>query len=162
MKINLTNLAKNQIQLDNYIIKNNNLTKEETFNNRIMALLVEIGETANEIRFFKFWSQKKQAPDEVILEEFIDILHFVLSIGVAIDYDQWNLDFKSSVNIQDAFFNLYKAAIDFKGTNLKKEYKEILVTLFTVADCLSFDDQDIFKMYQKKNKINFTRQDTNY
>ncbi len=162
MKINLTILAKNQVQLDNYIFKNNNTTKEKTFDDRVMALLVEIGETANEIRFFKFWSQKKQSPDEVILEEFIDILHFVLSLGLSIGFEEWNLNFKNKMSLQEAFFNLYEATINFKNNNLESEFRKILIYLFTIADCLLFDDLKIFEMYKKKNEINFERQNTNY
>ena len=44
-----------------------------------MALLVE-RELANETRSFKFWSTKGPSANEIILEEYVDSIHFLLSL----------------------------------------------------------------------------------
>src|SRR5690606_16902042 len=75
----------------------------DRFNKLILALLVEIGECANEWRGFKFWStdQKPRTKEYLtnyteqdsilgpgaqwrnpLLEEYVDGLHFVLEIGI--------------------------------------------------------------------------------
>lgn len=49
---------------------------------RIMALQTEVAELANETRCFKYWSIKQNQFDkEKALKEYVDILHFFLSIG---------------------------------------------------------------------------------
>jgi len=48
---------------------------------RILALSVEVGEFANATRCFKYWSIKPSEPKERLLDEYVDILHFWLSIG---------------------------------------------------------------------------------
>lgn len=48
---------------------------------RILALQVEVSEFANATRCFKYWSKKEADPKERLLDEYADILHFLLSIG---------------------------------------------------------------------------------
>ncbi len=55
---------------------------------KMLALLVEIGELANETRCFKYWSNKPASEREVILEEYVDGLHFILSIGIDLGIDK--------------------------------------------------------------------------
>ncbi len=53
-------LFKMQKELDSYIESNHNLANHDLFDDKYLALLVEIGELANETRCFKFWSNKKE------------------------------------------------------------------------------------------------------
>ena len=75
------------------------LQKNMTYNRKIvkrkmLALLVEIGELANETRCFKYWSNKPASEREVILEEYVDGLHFILSIGIDLGIDKNFLFYK--------------------------------------------------------------------
>jgi dimeric dUTPase (all-alpha-NTP-PPase superfamily) len=70
----------------------------DRFNKLILALLVELGECANEWRGFKFWSVNQiphtsavRVPTMMeedkeyynpLLEEYVDGLHFVLELGL--------------------------------------------------------------------------------
>ena len=68
------------------------IAKNMTYNRKIvkrkmLALLVEIGELANETRCFKYWSNKPASEREVILEEYGG-LHFILSIGIDLGIDK--------------------------------------------------------------------------
>ncbi len=47
---------------------------------RDLALTIELAELANETRCFKYWSSKGPSEREVILEEFVDSIHFLLSL----------------------------------------------------------------------------------
>jgi len=82
--------------LDNKIHADKGLTREETFHKRILALLVEVGEMMNEHRSFKYWSEDQEPRTNVkaniesvnpiksknlLLEEYVDCIHFLLSIG---------------------------------------------------------------------------------
>lgn len=82
MEYLLTRLCEKQRALDKYIIESKGITlsEEDLFVNRITALIVEVGELANEVRSFKHWSNKGASPTEVVLEEYVDCLHFMLSI----------------------------------------------------------------------------------
>ena len=75
-----TELFKMQYQLDKTINDKHNTTYETTLTKRIMAFMVELGEFANETRCFKYWSVKPSSEKEVVLEEYIDGIHFILSL----------------------------------------------------------------------------------
>ena len=81
--ITLKELFKIQEDLNSYLIEISNINKseEEMLSNLFLALQVEVGELANATRCFKYWSRKSSDPKERLLEEYADILHFVLNIG---------------------------------------------------------------------------------
>ncbi|MFT9495844.1 dUTP diphosphatase [Anaerosolibacter sp.] len=53
---------------------------------RLLALHVEVSELANATRCFKYWSSKAPEKKEVLLDEYADILHFFLSVGLALGF----------------------------------------------------------------------------
>ena len=82
--IDLTNLYQKQAELDARIAENHNVSYETTRERRILALLVEIGEFANATRCFKYWSNKPSEAQDIVLDEYVDGLHFFLSLGIDI------------------------------------------------------------------------------
>src|SRR5690606_38123781 len=84
MKLLLTRLYDMQGKLDAVIYEKHNVKPgPEAYHKLVVALQVELCEMANEMRFFKFWSTK--GPSDRVLDEFVDVLHFFLSIGNLID-----------------------------------------------------------------------------
>ena len=90
--MNLQKLFEMQAALDAFIEKTQNIT-QDVFYEKGLALLVELGELANETRCFKFWSTKGPSAREVILEEFVDSIHFMLSLGLMRDlqFEEWQM-----------------------------------------------------------------------
>ena len=86
VEINLTPLLKEQFSLDKTIQDNHHISYEQTKDQRLLALLVELGEFANTTRCFKFWSNKGLDTKERILDEASDCLHFYLSLKLIVDY----------------------------------------------------------------------------
>ena len=84
--MNLQNLFVMQEKLDNHIMEEHNLYGKTLFSEKLLALQVEIAELANETRCFKFWSNKGPSSKETILEEYVDCLHFILTIGLEKNY----------------------------------------------------------------------------
>ncbi|HOH68301.1 MAG TPA: dUTP diphosphatase, partial [Bacilli bacterium] len=70
--IELKELYRLQGELDARIASNHKTSYEKTTDDRLMALIVEIGELANETRCFKYWSNKGPSPREVLLDEYAD------------------------------------------------------------------------------------------
>ena len=58
MKLNLTDLIPLQKELDERIMSLHEQTRPSTQLKRVLALVVEISELANETRTFKYWSLK--------------------------------------------------------------------------------------------------------
>ena len=85
--MNLIKLVEKQKYLDDIIKEECGLEQEYLQNKKILALLVEIGECCNEIQEFKFWKKNITKDDSKIKEELVDILHFILSIGIESNMD---------------------------------------------------------------------------
>jgi len=72
-------------------------------NDRLLALFTEVGEFANATRCFKYWSIKPPESKERLLDEYIDIFFFWLSIGNTM---------KFNVNeVEQAYLKKYKENI---------------------------------------------------
>lgn len=157
-------LYQTQKQLDQYIIDNHNLSAEEDlFQHRYLALLVELGELANETRCFKFWSTKSKSETEIILDEYVDGIHFILSLGLEKDY------YFSLTEIEDISFSeteqfnrVFAAAVQFKQQTTKENYDNLFINYLQLGQLLGFQAEHIQAAYYKKNEVNFARQDQGY
>lgn len=158
-----TILFNMQQELDLYIESNHKLTnKDDLFNKRHLALLVELGELANETRCFKFWSNKSRSSKQVILEEFVDGVHFILSLGLV-----KGLKFSSEVeevsfDETDQFDKVFESSIVFKNEPTQTHYDELFINFLQLGKLLGFSEADIQKAYYEKNEINYKRQNEGY
>jgi len=102
--MNVKELLEKQKKLDDFILKELDINYKDRLNSLILALVVEIGEMANEIRAFKYWSKKAPSPKEVVLDEFVDCLHFMLSIANQLGFSEKDIeeayDKKNAVNFE--------------------------------------------------------------
>jgi dimeric dUTPase (all-alpha-NTP-PPase superfamily) len=116
-------LQNEQKKLDEFIVKKNNITdnfkSKESFIRTKIALLVEIGELANELKTFKSWKKQKEVNWEKAKEELIDCLHFYLSWA-----NSFQIDF-----------------VDYKFQKLVPEtdYNELLLAFFSETEKFSLN-----------------------
>ena len=119
----LKKLQTEQKKLDEFIVRNNNITdnfkSKESFIRTKIALLVEIGELANELKTFKHWKKRKEINWEKVKEELIDCLHFYLS---------W-------VNSFQIDFADYK----FQKLAPEPDYNQLLLALFSETEAFSIN-----------------------
>ncbi|MCP4336728.1 MAG: dUTPase [Mycoplasma sp.] len=151
-----------QKQLDLNIEKTHKVKAEEVINHKIVALIVEIAEFANEIQSFKYWKKNKNINNELILEEFVDGIHFLLSLSI-----QKN----SSTIIEPIVISndevLQLGQIFLEASKLKEDFsKEQIEKTFGVymgiAKIIGLKDKEIESFYIEKNKVNFKRLSTGY
>ena len=157
-----------QLELDNYIIESKNikLSKNELLKNMILACHDEILEA-------------EEAPDDVM--EYIDILHFVLSIAnkfniVLPDMDYFDLitrprsGFDYIESLRSNLLFITRESRIFKHWSVKEPtdeaYREIKLLLIEmcvdiVKVCQNLD-ADVVVVYNKKYEINKQRQRENY
>lgn len=163
MKIKISDLQEIQDSLDSRIFTLHNTSRIKTRADRVLALLVEAGELANETRCFKYWSLRAPSESSVIFEEFSDVVHFALSLGIDIQFDEEFIEYDGmSTSLNDQFHNLYQTVNEFSKTNSKEDYRKLLVTIFNLAHSLGLDGDGIREMYLLKNEKNHLRQDNNY
>lgn len=164
--MNLKKLFEMQEKLDNRIESEHNLQNQELFYKKILALQVEVGELANETRCFKFWSLKKPSEASIILEEYVDCLHFILSIGLETNFQNIglneSLNFKDNADITSMFLDLNEKINTFAKYKSEKSYIDLFEKFILLGNALGFSNKDVEKAYLSKNEINHKRQDEGY
>ena len=152
-----------QNQLDSYIQSKHRLEKTDIFQAKILALLVEVGELANETRCFKFWSTKPRNEKKIILEEYVDGIHFILSLGIDQGY-RYNEKLLEEVTSSETeqFNQVFDSVAAFKEEPSKLNYERLFTNYLELGDLLGFSETDIQEAYMKKNEINYERQNEGY
>lgn len=164
MHINVNDILKLQSKLDATIHNKHHVNYKSVYEELKLALLVELGELANEVKSFKFWSVKDRSAKDIVLEEYVDGIHFIGSLCLA-------------NNIEGVF-----EISDHVELLSKKETTKLILKLFNDGDKLNsksgiikwyedylslgyglgFNIDEIKQAYFSKNKINFDRQENNY
>ncbi len=164
MKYDFTIQAEKQKELDAFIKDNAEINSEQRYwEDRIIALMVELGEVSNEIRFFKYWSKKPASEKEVIIDELVDCLHFAFSLGNTLENKQWVIgmdDMKRPMPI--IYFELIgklQRLVNEKDVIL---FRSMLFNLCEIAFHLGYSMEDIEVAYDIKNKVNYDRQNSGY
>lgn len=210
--MNLQKLFRAQAELDAYIEQQHPTQPgENRLEKKVLALLVELGECANEWRGFKFWSNDQEQRVKVVricafcdgtgynearcelgtcdvcegfgevgesnplLEEYVDCLHFILSIGNDLEVtNQYGEEVGFSLggrtkreNTQKFFMKVFDATTTLVN-NLQyyagydELYQDLLSDFMTLGDTLGFTEEQIESAYWKKYEINKQRQANGY
>lgn len=162
--LNLEKLYETQRELDQRIVEKHKLTEKNFLKDKVLALMVELGELANETRCFKFWSLKGPSESSVILEEYVDGLHFILSIGLDHQLESVNLSLseKKDATLTDAFLTVFSCIQAFNFEQTEQNYKNLFEEFLNLGEQLGFSTEVIETAYHRKNQINHERQETNY
>jgi len=161
--IDLSNLYQKQAELDARIAQNHHVTYETTRERRILALLVEIGEFANATRCFKYWSNKASEAQDIVLDEYVDGLHFFLSLGIDIKATKKTYNHtKHADNLTKQILETYRLTSIFYKKQDEKSYIKAFQAFINITVLLKVRWSTIEKAYYKKLDENYHRQDTNY
>lgn len=168
--MDLKMLLDKQNELDKTILENAGL-KEYPLQSMQLALLVEVGELANEWQGFKHWKKHKEIDREKLLEEFADCFSFALSLeGHLHELDS---DFIEQI---DAVIDLCDSISDkpdivpddeiiyaFNDTFLHiSRQDEVLQHILLLGRFLNITLDEMQEAYLKKNKVNWQRQKEGY
>lgn len=161
--MNLQRLFALQKELDLRIVSQHNLQSENLIQRKVLALQVEIGELANETRCFKYWSDKGPSAKDVILEEYVDCLHFILSIGLEKEFSDIDIEPKFvDTSLTEQFLNLYIDLNDFIICSSYDQYATLFECFLSLGLTLGFTGEDVENAYLDKNLTNHNRQATGY
>jgi dimeric dUTPase (all-alpha-NTP-PPase superfamily) len=163
--MNLAKLFVMQRDLDLYIENSHNLENENLIDKKILALLVELSELANETRCFKFWSLKPSAAKEKVLEEFVDGIHFILSLGLECGFEKEEIDIKArsgSNELTHQFLTVFEAISEFKHNLSFTTYVQLFEAYLTLGVLLGFSEKETELAYFQKNEVNYARQAKGY
>lgn len=164
----LAELLEMQRTLDKSILDKKGLEYNKVVaENMKVALFVELGELMNEFpTFFKHWKSNKVDNFQRGLVEYVDALHFQLSLfnyyelGIYLKYHDYNkilINSKQDIKkglAHDPLTSLSAAmlrAVDFCDCIDGLSY------LFDIGHMLGFTWEEIYKAYKEKNEVNYER-----
>ena len=163
MAIYLVNLYQKQAELDARIAENHHISYATTRERRILALLVEFGEFANATRCFKYWSNKPSEAQDIVLDEYVDGLHFFLSLGIDIKASKKVYHYtKHADNLTKQILEVYRLSAIFYKKQDEKSYSKAFQAFINIVPLLKVRWSTIEKAYYKKLGENYSRQDHNY
>ncbi|MBO4541463.1 MAG: dUTP diphosphatase, partial [Bacilli bacterium] len=135
---------------------------QTTKSRRLLALLVEMGEFANETRCFKFWSLKGPSPKEVMLDEYADGLHFYLSLGLILGIDHFAYSPKPVPEKSEAILRAYEKAVALHSSFTQATFEEGFQAFLDLIPTFGFEGEEIKGAYRKKLAVNHKRQADKY
>jgi dimeric dUTPase (all-alpha-NTP-PPase superfamily) len=156
-----------QYDLNKRIVSEHDLEKEGLFEKRRLAFLVELGELANETRCFKYWSKRSPSSKDIILEEYVDGLHFVMSIGLDLGFA--DIDLTEEVELQGKvdkidltalFLSLYRWGSNAEFS--KEDFHSFFEEFLSLGVKLGFRYSEMESAYLQKNQVNHERQNSGY
>lgn len=191
--MNLTKLFETQAALDEHIMQEHpELRGQNNLDWKLLALQVELGECANEWRGFKKWSKdqepriyKKEThyvdvptdnPNWIerkdigkvrnpLLEEYVDCLHFILTIGLEIGVEEeidWDDITTDESNITRQFLEITERILELDQWENKDSWKELFEEFYLLGKLLGFTWEQVEAAYFEKNKVNHERQNAGY
>lgn len=164
--------------LDENILKQHPLQEGEDRTGKvILALLVEVGECANEWRGFKFWSKDQEAKTfgmkpfgigtlsyNPLLEEYVDGLHFLLHLGIKCEIEKSEYYGLTPYgdDVSKQFLQIYYLITEFQDQPTHYNYNVLMQYYLGLGEMLGFTPKQIEQAYISKNEINHQRQETGY
>lgn len=161
--IELTPLFALQKELDEEIAASHHVDYESTFSRRVLALLTELGEFANETRCFKYWSFKGPSPKEVILGEYVDGLHFLLSLGIPLGVSEYKHYFRvSEKDLTKAILQVYADVAKLHEDYTVENYAKAFGDYLNIIPLFDYGEGEVVEAYLKKLGTNHQRQKDHY
>lgn len=158
-------LLKQEI-FDQIVKQKHGLVGKDLINKKIISLEVELSEFANELRFFKYWSNKP-ANYVKALTEYVDALHFYLSVANDLGVTENDVQYVSPAIFEELpMEQLYINAKEWAFLINKKEPANAFNMSFNwfwgMGSKAGFTEYSIYDEYLNKHRINYERQAEGY
>ena len=150
----LKELLDMQRVLDDAILKEHGKVYDETIaEQNEIALFVELGEMMNELEpLFKHWKKKPKYNREKALVEYVDALHFALSLFNHYGYPIKTMGHTYKIKIKE-----YSIDLEDILNCVRNNASNNLTGLFILGNKLGFIWEEIYNAYKAKNAVNYER-----
>lgn len=164
--MNLVELYELQKDLDDIVAskvrKDYDVNSHYALEDIVFAFHTEVFELANELSFFKYWKQSHQVDKIDTLEELVDCIHFLLTIGIKRKYTRVIKEIQpEEYFIESSFIELFNMLRSNTIDNMLA-YKTVFTILLSVATKIGFTNGEIETAYKLKHMKNIQRQQDNY
>lgn len=157
---NLEEFFIKQQRLDHFIIEKHEIKQDKQFReNKILALIDEICELMNKTRIHKFWSTKGMDAKDVLIEEYVDGWHFLLSIGNDIEAPTEHY----GIDARRTFTEVFRTLLFTVNAVYEPMGWQSMTALYKgLGHMLKFTEQEVIDAYNRKYQINLDRQNNGY
>jgi dimeric dUTPase (all-alpha-NTP-PPase superfamily) len=163
--MNFNKMLQMQKELDDRIRKDHNLVDNDLINQKVLAFQVELGELANETRCFKYWSLKPPSDRAVILEEYVDGVHFLLSLALDLkvtSFGEVNILNNDENSLSNQFNKVFGLCYKLGKTKSEEDFVTLFEQYLRLGSLLEFNKEEIEHAYIGKNEVNHQRQNEGY
>lgn len=154
----LESMLQIQNGLNKVIQATQNLSRENTRCQSHLCIMIEMMELCNSTRCFNYWSKKKRQEDADVLEEFADVLCFLLIELLELDINSINFDetiqCENNLELTLRFQNLVKLYNELSYEDVKT-YKLFSEKFFELGYALGYNIEMIYDAYKKKVDKNY-------
>jgi len=159
-KYTLYTFYQKQHQLDLFIFEQRQLAHPH-LPDRVRALRCELAELQNEWKGFKFWKQDQTINRERLLDEYADVFHFALSLGVWNSRIDLMTEYTAKVmpTIGETFDQLFISSVTILNPDSHKIFIELFIGL---GKQLGISLADWKESYESKYQENIDRQNRGY
>ena len=129
---------------------------EKVAEKKILALMVILGEMAEETGCYKQGVRHKTISKGKVLDKYIEGLQYIISLGIdfGVDLETYDDNFLivscDSLTVQ--FLHVYEALIIVKVKKSFEMYKAALYTYFQLGKLLAFSTKEVEKAYVHKKE----------
>lgn len=161
MKLNWKYFSNTQDELDLIINREKMLNHNDYPKEKVIALLVELGELLNEKpETFKYWKNKRGHQAKALVE-YVDGIHFLLSYGNTIKFDFSNYEYKrpKELDQRDLILGLFNI---FSMLHKTKDIETALNHFLFLGEKFNFTSEQIKFAYLDKVEVNRERAENGY
>ncbi|WP_461207010.1 dUTP diphosphatase [Clostridium sp. DL1XJH146] len=152
--MDLQNLFILQKGIDDRLNKKWPLPKDSLLPEKILRLQVKISELANSTICFNFWSDNPSSKQSEVLTDFVEAIHYILSIGLDKNYTNIDLEITSlTADLTTQFLNLYIDINDFIVCPTKDNYVTMFENFLSVGNSLGLNKDEIEQAYLENNLL---------
>ena len=145
-----------QRELDGISKGRKGIYSEKVVEKKILALMVILGEIANETCCCKQGVRHKVTSKGKVLDKYIEGLQYIISLGIdfGVDIETHDENFLivSCESLTVQFLHIYEALIIVKVKKSHEMYKAALYTYFQLGKLLAFSTKEIEKAYVHKKE----------
>lgn len=119
-------------------------------------------EFTNELQFFKYWKENINIDRERAKEEYIDVIHFTLSIALDLGVNEHKYIDTKHRDLNDVFLGITNLATVISVSKDKEQVKSLINNIISLGYQLGLTEETVLAAYDEKNAINYERQEVGY
>lgn len=131
-------------------VAKNEILNTTRINQKILSFLHDLSEVALESRCYLFWEKEEPVNHQQLLENYLDGLTMLMSIGyeLRIDSIKNHTEIPENQDLYSLFFKIYQSILNVQKQYSSEDYQNTIDDYFTLGFKLGIDIDEIIDNYQ--------------